>query len=254
LESIEALYRAYKEQAIANISTERSFIAIVQYFKKNFKIFCESANIRLDQMIIIYIIPDHFAMQMEIIDVLLKPLFVEVGVISSGDQSDRITFSTYLESAFASDQQMDYMNKDWNKRPYMRRENQCLVYRIHLDDELTTWEKSHIQLKEDITASFLDLPYFRPKFISVKHTPNLINLDFIDIKQRLINFIVTETLKLDLGINDLCSKNQVSRYYETISDGIVHCALANVCVSILQYKSIHAQIALTFFCSTTESN
>jgi hypothetical protein len=183
-------------------------------------------------MIIVYILPNHFTMQMEIVDVLLKPLFVEVGVISSVDQSNRITFTTHLESVFASYQLGDYMNKQWNKRPYMRRENQCLVYSMHLDDKLTKWEKSHIQLKEDITASFFDLPYFRPKFISVKHTSNLVNLDFINIKQRLINFIVIETLKLDLGINDLCSKNQASQYYETISDGIAHCALANVCVSM----------------------
>jgi hypothetical protein len=232
LESIEALYKTYKEQTITNVLTDRSFIAIVHYFKKNFKRFCKKVEIRMDQMIIVYTMPNHFTMQMEIVDVLLKPLFIEIGVISSVDQSNRITFTTQLESVFASYQLGDYMKKQWNKRPFMRRENQCLVYSIHLDDELTKWEKSHIQLKEDITASFLDLPYFRPKFISVKLMPNLINLDFIDIKQRLIHFIVTETLKLDPGINDLCSKNQVSRYYETISDGIIHCALANVCVSI----------------------
>lgn len=213
---VQRIYRIYLDVKYRklNVKRDKSFLAIARYFKLCLKEICTKRSMALDRLYLVFVTPNKWAKESDIINLVMLPLLSEIGVMLPHNYTDRASFLTKLEAGFAN-LQLNSRNKQ-SLPSFFHNENRCVMYSLYEDNATLEVNSMYFQLKENYNLRAINDKYYTPKLISTAHSSVYEPSHFSHAKYRLKK-IIFEPLNLPPSI--LSSNDGIA---DAILDTILH--------------------------------
>lgn len=192
------LFNLYATKNKENLGNSRKFQAIAKYLRECLNDMCKKRKICFERLYFVFLLPDEWGLDLNIIDLLMLPLLTEIGVVLPEDYRDRVLFNTRLEAAFSCLQLHD-RNDPVPK--FIQSENRCLLYEYAEDMKTLKIRSTYFQLKEDFSLRALDKKCHVPK-IQFKNDDLVVDFNIENIQEKLKQVIFKDTMNLEHLMND----------------------------------------------------
>lgn len=211
---------------------DEDFMIITEYFKSCLNEISETLGVSLEKMYFVLLTENHWAINSDIIDNVLKPLLKKATSRSIEDNDIKIMSHTRLEALLLNIQ----LSKEFKEVPpkFFQNENRCIMYDVYADEKKVKLQSIYFQLKEDYKTRFFDERYYIPKPATLSKSSNL--NDIPDLKNALEKLLLADLLE----INDLNTKSKPIDYYgeiENTSGLILDYVLERICVGVILFSS-----------------
>lgn len=197
--SIEKIYNEViqRKQAITSI---KEFAAVARFFELQLNQICEQSKIQLEQLFVVIIIPNDWALKHDIIDLIMVPLLQKANIVFPEKLAERVLFMTKLEALLSNVQlSPDFKN---NVPSFIQNENRCVQLDIFCENNVMKIRSTYFQLKEDYNLKTFNERYFVPKIINIDNVHDFSNINFKSIKGALKQMIFKNLLKANYLIDN----------------------------------------------------
>lgn len=189
------LYTMVKKKKMYALNDDKRFLAVIKHLKIILDTVCNIYRIHLKRLYLVFMIPDHWAQDLDIIDLIMVPLLGRIGVEIPQDRQNRVLFITELEGIL-SYVQLD--NKICKKLPpFFRNENRCIMFYLCSGNEATTIQSTYFQIKEEYLLRTNNGNYYTPKISAINDGLTLGNIFFEDVETKLTQLILNNILHID---------------------------------------------------------
>lgn len=203
---------------------DQIFHAIIMYLRSCLNDICGIRRTRIDKMYFVCIIPSRWSQESDIVDLILKPLFVQIGCVLPEDHQDRILFMDELESVLSYAQ---FSKENYNSK-YIFNESRCVMYQMQVNGMSLHLTSTYFQFKEDYNLKVFEDRYYSPKIISINESGSLFSITELNSARRDLKELVWK--KLLTNNFTLLKSNGESAKFEDITDGIME--------ELLQYAAV----------------
>lgn len=197
--------KSSKEDMNFNTSTyldaNTEWFAIIKYFEWCWKIICNKGTTRLDKLYLVFVVPNEWFADSDIIEELMIPLLTQSGVTfphTEGNYRSRVQFVSKLEASISFLQ----LRKDIQGTlpAFIQNENKCVLYELHKHGTAFKLTASYIHIKEDYNLKLNDEHYYTLKHVSKNKISLFSSKEFDSILHKLQQYIFKTVLKVEDSI------------------------------------------------------
>lgn len=203
------------------LNKKKEYFAIIKYFERCWEIICSKGETKLANLYLVFVVPNEWVAESDIIEEFMVPLLSKSGVVFShvdDNYRNRVDFASRLEASI-SYLQLNRTKHGPPKLPsFIENENRCILYDLQVDGTLVKFTALYFQIKEDYNLKLYDERYYTLKHISRKNILLFDSEEFSNIIHTLKLFVFKTVLKID----DSITKRKFHFGFATVEDYLLN--------------------------------